>query len=734
MLFQPGTPTVNHPVTFKVIDNVDGTRSLVTISDRAQFNYNQILDRIGIISFPITSTGIDPTQHQPIVTVGPLFVEADFSAWQFEAKFLNNETSPTYIWCSSSSPDFNDTVPANLRRNFYVYNTNYQYKHLLNLGYISGVAFSELYPGYAYVSVTGNSAASKPEGIYKVNIQSGTYTSIKTGNYGHTWLKKSPDGHIYAVSDNGKHLGRINQETGVFEEALNLPSVVIAGNTLQAQFGSFQLREGVKYFTLPDDSYEPKCPEVSVDIDTLDCNVIITNIVITGGVPPYQVEWWKLNGSNWVKLGYTATSIKNLPAGHYKVIVKDAVSCCGEIPLEFDVAELPSDDMVIEAGENRTITQQDLLIKSIIRVKPTGKLTLTGCDVRFWKNARLIIEDGGTVTLNNSVLTSCDSMWRGVEVWGNRNHSQEYDPTIHGYWQGRLLMTGSTIENSINGVDLWRPNSYGNTGGIISAYNSTFRNNAKAIHACYYVVKPNMLPNSINYDNKSIVNNCTFVIDNDYLGEVVFHKHIDLAGVKGFKFVGCDFSTVRTSMISPYATGIAAYEAGVFVDARKLYSSQGIYVGLDKSSFSGFYNGVYGSNVSPNAVNEAIIIDNSTFVNNATGVQLLNYLGSVITRNTFTLGLNYGDMGKCSPTYGSSFGVNLSGCSGFKVEENSFNGGTSGINHDFNGVRVFSCPSLADVIYKNTFLNLMRGNYAQGNNRIKKNNNTGVSYICNLNS
>ena len=647
MLFQPGTPTVNHPVTFKVIDYVDGTRSLVTISDRAQFNYNPALDRLGIINFPITSAGIDPTQHQPIVTVGSFFVKADFSAWQFEAKFLNNETSPTYIWCSSSAPEIGEMNIPNCRDKFYVYNTNYQYKHLLNLGYISGVAFSELYPGYAYVSVAGNSAASKPEGIYKVNIQSGTYTSIKTGNYGHTWLKKSPDGHIYAVSDDGKHLGRINQETGIFEEALNLPSVVIAGDTLQAQFGSFQLRDGIKYFTLPDDSYKPKCLEVSVSFDSIPCNYLRTNVLITGGVPPYQIEWWKLEGSTWVKLSYTVTSIENLKPGHYKVIVRDSILFCGEVPYEFDVPEeLAADDMLIEGGQNKVISQKDLFINSIIRVKPNGKLTFTGCTVQFKKKARLIIEDGGTVTLNNTVLTSCDSMWRGVEVWGNRLFTQEYDRNIQGWHQGRLIMSGSTIENSINGVDLWRPNAMDNTGGIISASNSVFRNNGKAVHVCYYVANANMLPKTSNFNNKCSFTNCTFEVNSDYLGEVKFYKHVDLAGVKGVKFTGCDFSVIRSSKIDLYCSGIAMYDAGATIEARALVNNLGTPVSFDNSTFSGFYNAVYGTKIGLASEIHPVIIDRTNFSDNATGVRLSVYKNSIITRSTFNLGLNYGDMNK----------------------------------------------------------------------------------------
>ncbi len=734
-VFQQGTRELFHMENFDIIRKPDGSRSLVTIADEPQYYITPQTDLTGIVSLTISDTGINTNAYQFIDSVGNFFEKADFSTWQFEGKYLNGASSPTFIWCSTSVPYPQLPTNPNCRGNFYVKGPGYKYKHVLNLGNIAGVAFSELNSGYAYVSVGGKSSPYVASGIYKVNIQTGAYTSITTGNYGHSWLKKAPDGHIYAVSDNGETLGRVNQKSGLFEVAFHFPTVDVQGETHQIRYGTYQLMDDNKRcFTLPDDDQVANCVEViGVDYEIIDCRYLRASLEIRGGVPPYQIIWQRWENSSWVTLPYTTASAENLLGGHYRVLVTDAYQSCGWFTYEFDLPVPQGINILVAPGENRVITQQDLYINDSIRVKPTGKLTLTGCNIQFKKNARLIIEDGGTVTLNNTVLTSCDSMWRGVEVWGNRTFSQEYDRNIQGWHQGRLIMSGSTIENSRNGVDLWRPNAMGNTGGIISASNSVFRNNGKAIHICYYVANANMLPKTSNFNNKCSFTNCTFEVNSDYKGEVKFYKHVDLAGVKGVKFTGCDFSVIRSSKTDTYCSGIAMYDAGATIEARGLVNNLGTPVSFDNSTFTGFYNAVYGNRIALDAVDYPVVLDRANFSDNATGVRLGVYKGSVITRSTFNLGLNYGDMNKCSTLYGSSFGVDLSGCSQFRVEENSFNGGTGGINHDFTGIGLFSCPSPHDEIYKNNFSNLKRGNYADGNNRISEDDTTGVKYICNNN-
>ena len=87
--------------------------------------------------------------------------------------------------------------------------------------------------------------------------------------------------------------------------------------------------------------------------------------------------------------------------------------------------------------------------------------------------------DGAKISrLNNKV-------WKGIEVWGNSEENQLSD-TQGNYSQGYLNLKNATIENAISAVELWKPNDYTKTGGIVIANNTVFRNNKKAVHALHY--------------------------------------------------------------------------------------------------------------------------------------------------------------------------------------------------------------------------------------------------------
>ncbi len=64
-------------------------------------------------------------------------------------------------------------------------------------------------------------------------------------------------------------------------------------------------------------------------------------------------------------------------------------------------------------------------------------------------------------------------------------------------------------------------------------------------------------------DYEAHFSNCTFTVDGGYLGTEVFHKHIDLARVKGVKFNGCSFfADPSVQGVSPLDNGIAGHDAG----------------------------------------------------------------------------------------------------------------------------------------------------------------------------
>ena len=131
--------------------------------------------------------------------------------------------------------------------------------------------------------------------------------------------------------------------------------------------------------------------------------------------------------------------------------------------------------------------------------------------------------------------------WQGIEVWG---HSDVYQHEINGsyYIQGYLeLKNNAVIENAKCAVELWRPEHYNTTGGIIHATDATFRNNAKSVHALRYT-NYSYINDEQEMPYNSFFHNCSFSIDANYLGTTTFFKHVDMKHVKGISFLGCDFS------------------------------------------------------------------------------------------------------------------------------------------------------------------------------------------------
>ena len=93
---------------------------------------------------------------------------------------------------------------------------------------------------------------------------------------------------------------------------------------------------------------------------------------------------------------------------------------------------------------------------------------------------------------------------------------------------------------------------------------ATFLNNARAVHALWYA----NIDGGREGDYNGYFRNCSFIVDEDYIGTKAFHKHVDLAHVQGLDFWGCDFSAKRSvDSVSHYCMGIGAYEAGFRVDS-----------------------------------------------------------------------------------------------------------------------------------------------------------------------
>jgi hypothetical protein len=383
----------------------------------------------------------------------------------------------------------------------------------------------------------------------------------------------------------------------------------------------------------------------------------------------------------------------------------------------------PVNDIVIN---NSVSWLSDKTIYGNITIKSNSSLTVF-CSVKLAESTKIIIEIGGKLIIDGGTLTNaCEAPWQGIEVWGNSS-AHQYPDANSNYQQGYLeLKNGATIENAVSAVELWKPNDWTTTGGIVVAGDAVFRNNTLAVHALNY---RNFVPGnpSLESDNLCSFRNCTFEITSDYLGENIFYKHIDLSKVKGIKFNGCDFSlSPNVAGISEWNQAIASYNASFSVDA--LVTSMQPEIVYDRSAFNGFYCGIYSTRSIVST--KSFYVNRADFTNNTYGVKTFNINPLVIINSNFNVGSNNSSEAEiCAGVPG--YGIYLDNSSGFAIEENHFTKAANALNANYYGIYAKNTHS-QDIIYKNNFSGLSLGNYAEEVN-YGYYAYSGLKYHCNFN-
>lgn len=361
----------------------------------------------------------------------------------------------------------------------------------------------------------------------------------------------------------------------------------------------------------------------------------------------------------------------------------------------------------------------DVHIINEIRVVQNSHLTISGMTFKFSENAKVIIEPGSTLTLQDgTVLTSnyiedpciVPYTWQGVEVWGGAgNPSQIGNPLA----VGKLVMNDATIEYAKCGVRAQRYFSNNQPfyrGGIITA-----NPGAKFIN-CNVGVEYLPYQNKINnkeYRNQSTFNGVGFQCDKKYpFTTPPICTLID--GCFGIQFESCNFEIVNSPTLFPYpGYGIKALNSNFIVSNGTLFSD--LFHAIDVRRTSG---------------TNTFTVLNSVFKNNQKGIYARNINNPDVRVNTFELG-NYSNGGLIS-----QFGVFTIYCSGFKLEENQFDlsiPNNSSVRK--YGIYTNSCGPAPNEIYMNYFNNINYGNYAVGVNRDPAAPKTsGLEYICNINT
>jgi hypothetical protein len=613
----------------------------------------------------------------------------------------------------------------------------------LDLGRIGGIEFSTYEDNMLYVSCTDY-------GIVKVNYTNGTIAEyVIYSDFERTYLQTAPDGHIYGVSNDGRRLGRIDMNNGSFDsQAFTFPNLSSVATYNEFYVGN----EDLKYYVLPENERVFNELTVYQEIVNETCPGYsdgTASLYVSGGTPcqhpeqEYTIVCYL--GEQPVEEDYYDDDdhyffFSGLTAGRYTYTITDCIE--GTIDGEFTIlsTEFTHDEMYPVTSDLNWNNKNESFGKGITVF--TGKtLTINNSVLEFGPEAKMIIEQGAKVYVDNSLLTNhtCEPLqkWQGIQVWGDPDDNQ-FEYAGHPLAQGKLVLTGSTIEHAVDAVLLAAKNEEGRidaskTGGIVIANNSHFINNQKSVYGLYY---QNMYPffPDYEYDNLSSFKNCTFSINSNYIFEDEdddFHKHIDLTHVKGFNFEGCDFSnTASDDVVSQYNCGIMAFDAGFTVVTY--CSEPEIPCPGIESYFNGFYCAVWAS--SDGGTNNTFHINRANFTDNAIGVKASMIDNAAILFSDFDIGYNNNShaMAECGDR-AISYGVDMLGCTGFAVEENHFT--TTQTTGDYIGVRVKDCPSVSDDIYKNEYEGLSVANLAEGANRsVFEDDGTGVSYICNHNS
>lgn len=341
----------------------------------------------------------------------------------------------------------------------------------------------------------------------------------------------------------------------------------------------------------------------------------------------------------------------------------------------------------------------NVYIERTLYIEPDAKLTISpGVTVYFGEQGRIILKNGtnssqkgGQLELDGALITNGgDCPWQGIEVWGDATESQYplWD-TRSGYLH---MKNGATVQNAETAVRLWKPGDLAYTGGIVKAYESTFRNNRLDVEIPSY---QNFVPAANNppANNLSFFQEVTFITDGPLISGDDPYAHVSMEDVEGVSFKACYFrNTTAGALYTPdRGYGIIGIDSRFSVGGKctsiMLYPCNSF---ID-SEFSGLFMGINAMSVLPT---RTVRIDNSLFENNYVGVQLS--------------GMDYARTEYCTFDMGAGdLGMVMIGCSDFKVEENLF---TNTIQPTLGrGMVVMNSGKGPNQIYRNAFTDIAVG-------------------------
>jgi len=369
-----------------------------------------------------------------------------------------------------------------------------------------------------------------------------------------------------------------------------------------------------------------------------------------------------------------------------------------------------------------------IYIKDNLIIKSGTYITINDMELHFAPNVQLIIENGAKLFLHNSTLTadircSPEAMWHGIEIWGTGTNT--FQPLV----SGSLISSNSTITNALEAIANYKHNLstigkpiigsavYGTVGGIIQLNGVTLKDNQYDVYMRpFQAVLPPPNANAIN--DRSYFIKTNFITTDQLNNPNLTPKfHVILNQVNGVRFTGCKFENSAPNLT------YLPFKRGVGINAtNSLFSVTDSP--NNTSEFTNLYRGIDARSWNPLKTAK---ITNTAFYNIWRGIFLRTMNVADVSNNTFDVGSNMG-FGVFDDNV--SYGLFLSNCTGYKVENNAF---TTTFNGHL-GVGIHNSGTATNEIYKNTFSQLVIGTQAQninGNNNVSNILQTGLEFKCN---
>ncbi|MCD4698166.1 MAG: T9SS type A sorting domain-containing protein [Bacteroidales bacterium] len=363
-----------------------------------------------------------------------------------------------------------------------------------------------------------------------------------------------------------------------------------------------------------------------------------------------------------------------------------------------DFCPKSSDPIIITSVTEWT---ENHILQSDIYIEPEGKLTIYE-NVALPEGAKIVVKPGAELVLDGCKLTkACTGNWAGIEVYGDPSSPYHFD-------QGMLTVKNDAVIEDANVAirnhhydpDFSPPDCL--QGGIVKAYNSTFKNNNKTFDFRNY-----------SYNSHIYIKDCEFIYDGNYLGSTNPGYFIEIRYMQGVSIYSCDF--INNTGASYKGKGIYSYYSQVNIKGKCISVPQP----CSEWENSTFVNLAYGIYAMDYLEGQYVDIRHNTFDQCQKGVYISGMDGARVTSNEFWLPVAYTE---------SEYGLYLNNSKGYHIEDNTFEGpsptelGNIGLYVNYSGTSW-------NQVYNNTFENLRQATIAYGINRYETE--TGLCIECN---